>query len=186
MTKPRVMYILYHYPQISETYIKSEIEAVQDECDIRVVSLNRADVTYRNHLPFLHTDDPVRVREAIAEFRPHVLHTHWLNLVQTLGYFGGYFGDGGATGLIRLRVRANSFEVLGSGGEHVRRARPMLNSELCLGVLTFPFTRGRSPRPACEGQGPRLLPVVNFRRFHDRSPNGRAVMMSVPASRRNR
>jgi glycosyltransferase involved in cell wall biosynthesis len=177
MTKPRVLYFLYHYPQISETYVKTEIEAVQDECDVRVVSLNRADVTYRHHPPFLQTDDPVRIREEIEAFRPHVLHTHWLNQIPTLAYFAGYFADRPATGPIPFTVRAHSFDVLGSEGEHVRRAAPILNSELCLGVLTFPFTRrvfaGAGVR---EDKVHGCYPVVNFRRFHDRSPNGRAVM----------
>ena len=37
MTKPRVTYIVYHYPQISETYIKTEIEAVRDVRCVRLL-----------------------------------------------------------------------------------------------------------------------------------------------------
>jgi glycosyltransferase involved in cell wall biosynthesis len=177
MAKPRVTYIVYHYPQISETYIKTEIEAVRDECDIQVVSLNRADVTYRNHPPFLQTDDPARIREAIEEFRPHVLHTHWLTQVPTLAYFAGYFRDSPAKGQIPFTVRAHSFDVLGSDGRHVRRAAPMINSDLCLGVLTFPFTRGLfAAAGAREDKVYDGYPVVNYRRFHDRSPNQPGVM----------
>jgi hypothetical protein len=177
MAKPRVMYIVYHYPQISETYIKTEIEAVQDECEMKVISLNRGDVTYRNHAPFLLTDDPARIREAVEEFRPHVLHTHWLTQVPTLAYFAGYFRDSPAKGQVPFTVRAHSFDVLGSDRGHVRRAAPIINSELCLGVLTFPFTR-----EVFAGAGVRedkihdCHPVVNYRRFHDRSPNGPGVM----------
>src|SRR5687767_1729205 len=177
MSKPRVMYIVYHYPQISETYIKTEIEAVQDECDIRVISLNRADAAYRNHPPFLQTDDPTRIREAIESFQPHVLHTHWLTQVPTLAYFAGYFGNSPAKRQIPFTVRAHSFDVLGSEGKHVRRAAPLINSELCLGVLTFPFTRGMFAAAGIrEEKVHDCWPVVNFPRFHDRSPNGRAVM----------
>jgi glycosyltransferase involved in cell wall biosynthesis len=171
------MYIVFHYPQISETYIKTEIEAVRDECDVRVVSLNRADVTYRNHPPFLLTDDPACIREAIEEFRPHALHTHWLTQVPTLAYFAGYFRGTLSKGPIPITVRAHSFDVLGSDGAHIRRAAPIINSDLCLGVLTFPFTRrlfaGAGVR---EDKVHGCFPVVNYRRFHDRSPNQPGVM----------
>ena len=40
MSRCRVLYLVHHFPQISETYIRSEIEAVEDECDIRVISLH--------------------------------------------------------------------------------------------------------------------------------------------------
>jgi hypothetical protein len=177
MTRPRVMYIVYHYPQISETYIKTEIEAVRAECDVRIVSLSRADVTYRNHPPFLLTDDPQRIREDITEFRPHVLHTHWLTQVPTLAYFAGYFRDVPSQGLIPITVRAHSFDVLGSDGAHVRRAAPIINSELCLGVLTFPFTRGLFAAAGVrEEKIHDCFPVVNYRRFRDRSPNRPGVM----------
>jgi hypothetical protein len=177
MTKPRVLYILYHYPQISETYIKTEIEAVQPECEIKVVSLHHADVAYRNHPPFLQTSDPALIREAVNEFQPHVLHTHWLTQVPTLAYFAGYFAEGLASAQIPFTVRAHSFDVLGSDGSHVRRAAPLINSELCLGVFTFPFTR-KIFRAANVNED-RLhdsYPVVNYRRFHNPSPNGPAVM----------
>src|SRR5262249_5515403 len=68
-------------------------------------------------------------------------------------------------------------DVLGSGGEHVRRAAPIINSDLCLGVLTFPFTRGLFAAAGVrEDKVHGCYPVVNFRRFHDRSPNGPGVM----------
>ena len=36
----RVMYIVKNYPQISETYIKTEIEAVREICDVRIIATN--------------------------------------------------------------------------------------------------------------------------------------------------
>src|SRR5262245_38138885 len=122
MVRPRVLYILYHYPQISETYIKTEIEAVQDECEIKVVSLHWTDVAYGNHRPFLLTSDPACVQEAIEDFQPHVLHTHWLDQVPTLAYFAGYFTDRLTRRQIPFTVRSHSFDVLGAGGRHVQRA----------------------------------------------------------------
>ena len=40
----RVMYILKNYPQISETYIKTEIEAVREVCDVHIIATRRANM----------------------------------------------------------------------------------------------------------------------------------------------
>jgi glycosyltransferase involved in cell wall biosynthesis len=177
MTRTRALYFLYQYPQISETYIKTEIESVRSSYDLRVLCLKTAKAPYRNHLPFTEVDDPEAVRDAIEEFRPDVLHTHWLNQVPTLAYFSGYFSDRPARRPIPFTVRAHSFDVLDSGPGRLERLAPILNHDLCLGILTFPFTR---PRLEAAGVRPEKIrdcfPVVNYARFHDRSPNGSAVM----------
>src|ERR1043166_337639 len=93
MNKLRVLYIVHHFPQISETYIRTELEALEGKCEVKLISLNRANAPYKNHVPFLLTDDPANIREVIDDFRPHVLHSHWLGLVPTLAYFAGYFAN---------------------------------------------------------------------------------------------
>ena len=45
----RVMYILKNYPQMSETYIKTEIEAVRPYCEISIVSTRKANLPAREH-----------------------------------------------------------------------------------------------------------------------------------------
>jgi hypothetical protein len=178
MTKLKVMYILDEFPQISETYIRSEIEALSRECEIRVISLREADTPYISTVPYQLLQDPVIIREVIDEFDPHVLHGHWLQQTRILAYFAGYFGDDRtAHSAIPFTVRAHSFDTLDPDGKYIRAAARMLNSELCLGVLSFPFTR-----PLLEQGGVRsekifdCYPVVNYRRFYDTSPNGDAVM----------
>jgi hypothetical protein len=170
------MYIVDEFPQISETYIRSEIESVSRECDVRVISLREADTPYRTAVPYQLLQDPDLIREFIEEFRPDVLHGHWLQQARVLAYFAGYFGDA-AYSAIPFTIRAHSFDTLDPDGKYIRQAKPFLNSELCLGVLTFPFTR-----PLLEQGGVRsekifdCYPVVNYRRFYDTSPNGDAVM----------
>lgn len=173
MSKLRVVYVLYQHPQISETYIRSEIEAIRDECDLRIFSLRRADAPYANHEPYVLTDDVEIIQQAIRDFKPHVLHTHWLNQTRELAYLAGYFG--GPT--IPFTVRAHSFDVLDHGQQYVREAMPLINSDLCLGVLTFPFTRPVLQR--CGVRDDKIVPcwpVINYARFHDESPNGSEVM----------
>ena len=72
MVKPRVLYLVHEFPQISQTYIRSELEAVREECEVKVIGLAEADLAYRDPGPFLRTDDPQAIREAIAEFREAV------------------------------------------------------------------------------------------------------------------
>jgi hypothetical protein len=177
MSKLRVMYVLYHYPQISETYIRSEMEAVRDECEFRVVSLHRANTPYAGHEPYVLTDDAEAIRREIRAFRPHVLHTHWLPQLRELGYLAGYFGPAAGEAGIPFTVRAHSFDVLDEGHKLVREAAPLLNSDLCLGVLTFPFTRAIYERAGVRGDKVfDCWPVINYARFHDESPNGPDVM----------
>jgi glycosyltransferase involved in cell wall biosynthesis len=177
MSRCRVLYLVHHFPQISETYIRSEIEAVGPECDIRVTSLHQADLAYKNHVPYQVTEDPDAIREQIEEFQPDVLHSHWLDQVPTLAYFAGALAGSPARRATPFTVRAHSFDTLGADDSFLKNLAPILNSELCLGVLTFPFAR-----PILESAGIRATqlidcyPVVHYRRFHDPSLNGNAVM----------
>jgi hypothetical protein len=171
------MYVLYQHPQISETYIRSEIEAVRDQCELRVFSLRAADAPYKNHEPYVLSDDVEELERAIQEFKPQVLHTHWLNQTRELAYLAGYFGKMASGANLPFTVRAHSFDVLDHDQQYVRDAAPLINSELCLGVLTFPFTL-----PYLRKNGVRedkifsCWPVINYARFHDESPNGPDVM----------
>jgi hypothetical protein len=176
MKKMRVAYVLYHYPQISETYIRSEIEAIGEYCDLRIFSLHAPNTLYASHEPYTLTDDAEKIQLEIRAFRPHVLHTHWLTQLRELAYVAGYFG-GVEYDPIPFTVRAHSFDVLEEDHQYVRDAAPLLNSELCLGVLTFPFTRSiyRDAHVANEKVFD-CWPVINYARFHDESANGPDVM----------
>jgi hypothetical protein len=142
-----------------------------------VIGSTEADLAYKNPGPFLNTQDPDRIRETIREFRPDVLHGHWLYQIPSLAYFGGYFGEGGTGRQIPFTVRAHSFDTLGAPPGFLKHITPVVNSDLCLGVFTFPFTR-----PILEKAGIKAekmhdsFAVMNYDLFYDRSPNGTAVM----------
>ena len=53
----RVLYILDCYPQPSETYVKTKIEAVCDNYEVRVVTFHGVNLPYQNHQPFEHVTD---------------------------------------------------------------------------------------------------------------------------------
>ena len=79
MSNPRVMYVLVQYPQLSETYIRAEIAAVQADFDISIISMMEADYAYKDFFPFKLLSTRAEIQSEIERFQPHVLHTHWLH-----------------------------------------------------------------------------------------------------------
>jgi glycosyltransferase involved in cell wall biosynthesis len=177
MRKLRVLYILSVFPQISQTYIRSEIEALQDNFELKIISLREPNLPYKNHHPFELMKDSENIEEFILEFKPDVLHTHWLTMSRAIAYFGGFFSTHRYKANIPFTIRAHSFDILDHNGKYVKESKPFINSDLCLGVLTFPFTR---PLLEKEGiNGSKIFdcyPVVNYQRFYDRKPNGDGII----------
>lgn len=180
------MYLLKNYPQMSETYIKTEIEAVGEHCEIAVVATKKANLPAKNHVPFQFIEDVAAIPEALSEFRPHVLHGHWLHSVKMIGKLSRKMN-------VPFTVRAHSFDSLWPEENspldlipilrsyrlpsHIRRGLSFINDDLCLGILAFPFVRGRLERAGISAN--KIIdcyPVVNYRRFYDPSPNGSAIM----------
>lgn len=174
--KPRVLMVLNSYPQLSQTYIQTEIDALLVDHEVRIISRREPDRASRDPHDYLRTDDETVMREQIRAWRPHVLHGHWLHNAVVLHRLAR------AT-QTPFTVRAHSFDVLKRGGggtvptHFVRHAAAVLADELCLGVLTFPFTRPLLERAGVpSAKIVDCFPVVDFRRFHDRGPNGPAIM----------
>lgn len=177
--KKRVLYLLQEYPQLSETYIANEIEHVSHLYELEIFSLQQANLTYPKHRAFcLGGDDPKRVLDNIVtDFDPEVVHIHYMTVARNLVPFCEHYR-------IPFTVRAHSFDILTdfdpddpSYMARIAEYAEIVKSELCLGVLTFPFT--------CEyflrcGVGEDKLnpayPVVDVKRFFDRSENGNAVI----------
>ena len=49
MKRSRVLYVLKNFPQMSETYIKTEIEAVKEYCDVKIVSTKGGNLPAQKH-----------------------------------------------------------------------------------------------------------------------------------------
>jgi hypothetical protein len=73
----RVLYLLWHYPQLSETYIESEILCMK-RWGVHIEAWSRCDVAtrYEPSVP-VHRGS---IAEAIAACRPDLLHVHWTNI----------------------------------------------------------------------------------------------------------
>lgn len=172
--KPRVMYIVHAYPQVSETYVKTELEALGDEYEMMVINLREPNVVFKNHFPVQQISDPRMILRIIAEFRPHVLHSHWVMHADLVGAIA-------RRTQIPFTIRTHSFDVLlavdADPSRQLVKAVPVLNDPLCLGVIAFPFT---APMLEKAGVGKQKIhtcyPVIDYRRFLDDSPNGIEVM----------
>lgn len=188
--KPRVLFLLNEYPQISQTHIKNEIEALETDYEIRIVTRKGADIAYENHRPHSFAEDMDEFVAAVREFRPDVLHTHYLTELHFIGKLAEITG-------VPFTVRTHSFDTIalrrktwtGRIKQMIKRQPPLerspwfiegmraMDSELCLGVLSFPCSREWLRNAGVDDQ--KLIdcfPVVRFDHFHDRSPNGDAVM----------
>ena len=170
MSKGRVLVVLERYPQISETYIRNELKALAQEYEIAVLSTAYSQGIYDGHLPFHHVE---RVSDmlAVAEvFQPHILHTHYLHQTTLLHHLAEKLQ-------IPFTVRTHSYDVLNKDPDYLARYTPIINSELCLGALAFPFVR---PHLEAVGFRPEQIidcfPVVDVQAFMDRRPNGDGVM----------
>jgi len=170
--KPRVLYLLQEYPQVSETYIANELEALWPSCDIRIVARTKASAAYSDHFPFtiIPREDRETLAALAAEFRPDLIHAHYLHNAVTAHNLAARLGAA-------FTVRLHSFDVLAPLPEALRMSVAAINGPACAGALTFPFT---IERMLAAGVNPKKLhaapPVMRIDRFLDRSPNGEAIM----------
>lgn len=189
-TRPRVMLVLKEYPQISQTYIKTEIEALEKEFELKIVTRKGPDIAYDDSRPheFAETDEEF-LRIALA-FRPDILHTHYLTELGFIGRLAERIG-------VPFTVRAHSFDTIalrrkslkGRIKQMIKRTPPLertpsfienmrwMDSENCLGVLIFPCSRPWLLRAGVRSD--KLVdcfPSVAVRDFLDRSENGLDIM----------
>lgn len=191
MIKPSIFYIIRGYPQISKTYVQRELEAIYDDYKVTIVSKHTVNIAYEEHYPYQYMTEQDAIQELIAQVKPDVLHTHYLNQLDFVGSIAE------ATG-VPFTVRSHSFDTMilrpmgwrGTIRKILERNTPQFkklsnikhslqwaNHDLCLGVLAFPFAR-----PYLEAHGVRsekiidCFPVVSYDRFYNRAPNGNNVM----------
>jgi hypothetical protein len=198
LNKPRVLLVLNQYPQIGQTQIKNEIEALERDYEIMIAARRGPDVAYQDHRPYQLLDHREDLLALVNEFRPDILHTHSLHELSLVGQIADMTGipftaraycsdtialqaNGWKGRITRIIKREPAIERSDWFAQAIRA----IQSELCLGVLTLPCSR---PWLLRAGVGPEKLincfPAVRFDDFHDRSPNGDAVMSMGVASAR--
>lgn len=73
----KVLYVLWHYPQLTESYVQTEIEYMQ-RCGVEVAvwsEMSTMTAPFIPNLPVFYT----KLTEAIEKFKPDLLHSHWLH-----------------------------------------------------------------------------------------------------------
>lgn len=170
MTKKRVLYILDHYPQISETYIENELRQLVGRYEIRVLALREPDMRYDNHFSFTRIKSKEHLAELARAFRPDVVHGHYTVVANALAFAARLLDR-------PFTLRSHSFDVVGPIEEKLDKYVPFLTDQRCLGILGFPFARPILARAGVpEERLHDCWPVVDYARFHDEGPNGKAIM----------
>ena len=177
----RALYLLAQYPQVSETYIQCELDAVHADHDVVVVSMSAvagSATETKRHSPYCVVTGRGQLQRIFDEFRPSVIHTHWLIQIAQVAAVARAMS-------VTFTVRAHSFDTIPSADGRVkawfenapRVLRDVTRDELCLGVLAFPFSRVFLE--SCGVPTEKIhdcYPIIDYRRFHDPSPNQAAIM----------
>lgn len=169
----KLLLLHFEYPQISQTYIENERRELARRYETEVVCLSLPDIAAQVHAPF-HVLKPPTIPEfvrTVQRINPDIVHGHFLHMAKILHMVAQIAG-------VPFTMRTHSADVFPPEERaNPQSFVPFINDELCRGVLTFPPCR-----PLLEQAGIRpekivdTFPVVDFDRFHDRSPNGRAIM----------
>ena len=162
--KPRILYIVQNYPQLSQTYIKNELKVLWQEYDIQIVTVSVPDVADSDYFPYRRISDRQELLALIGEFKPAILHSHYLVLADLVA---GLSRDTGTP----FTIRSHSFDTIPSEhkiARHLQGIGARLNSQLCLGVLCFPFVRDYLASVGIpETKLVASPPVVDFEFFYD-------------------
>jgi glycosyltransferase involved in cell wall biosynthesis len=174
--RPRVLYILKNYPQLSQTYIKTELRALGDRYDVKLVATSTPNFPDPEALPY--TQVP-KIDDLIAEarrFEPHAIHGHYLVQAKIIRQVAEGVGK-------PFTIRAHSFDILTPGTktampQYVTDLPGLLNDDLCLGVLAMPFAVPLLVEHARVDAAKVISspPVVDFNFFYDRAANTGGVM----------
>jgi len=170
--KKRVLIIVQEYPQISETYIKNEIDALWGDYDLQIMSLGAMNYPYRSSRPYIVMTEKNRphVTSYLKNFAPDIIHGHYLHLMPLVAQMSRALGA-------PFTIRAHSFDILSAPAGALAGIAATANSNACLGILTFPFTRGALEQAGFNAEKiVDCMPVLDYQRFLDTSPNGDAIM----------
>lgn len=77
----RVLYVTYHPDALSESYIRTEVEWMQDRgVDVCMLYQHPHPATYRNSVPADKLLTKRSIKAAIEQFQPDVVHFQWLTV----------------------------------------------------------------------------------------------------------
>lgn len=170
MRTKRLLCLMSAYPTLSQTYKENELRFLAPDFEIMVGSLSPSAGEYKTHMPFRQLATPADMFRLIDEFKPDIIHGHYLNRADTFLAASRYAKT-------RFTLRTHSFDILGLSQQQIASHAPAINTDECAGILVYPFLIEKLLR---SGIKPDKIvpdmPVVNVGRFLDSSPNGRLIM----------
>ena len=106
--KRRIVVFVSSYPQVSETYIKNEVDALAETCEIELVAFQAGSYPYRSRRPHIviTQENSRNVIEYLKGFAPHALHGHYLLQLPGMLRIAEMLK-------VPFTIRAHSFDVLG-------------------------------------------------------------------------
>ncbi len=183
MSKQKILYVLDAYPQISQTYVKVEIETLHHDYELEIISLRRPDYPFSNPHSYHYIPSYKEILAFARQFQPDIIHTHWMySQLEIVNQLAKDLNT-------PFTVRSHSFDTLwkkrswyhqlvGRGvSVKIRRYIDIMNDSLCLGVLGFPYVVPRLYEAGVKKN--KLIeapPVVAYDMFHNEEPNGSAII----------
>ncbi len=170
--KRKIIILTQEYPQISETYIKNEIDVLAEEFEVEILAMSAGNFPYRSRRPHIvvtkqNIDNVVGY---LKDFGACAVHGHYLNIAPQAEVFSRALN-------IPYTIRTHSFDILNQNVDRVNSFAKHINSDLCLGALTFPCTVEHLLKAGVRSDKIHsCFPVVDVQRFHNQDINGDAIM----------
>jgi glycosyltransferase involved in cell wall biosynthesis len=169
--KQKILVVVQEYPQVSETYIKNELDALDAAYDVELLALVAGSYPYRSRRPHLVLS-PVNqqnILEYLKGFGPSVIHGHYLTVLPAVSKISEALN-------VPYTIRAHSYDVL-AGDLAKFNFRAIGPSSPFRGVLCFPFMRQRLIDAGIpESKVFACNPVIDVQRFRNAAPNGPDIM----------
>ena len=179
--KQKILVVVQEYPQVSETYIKNEVDALAENHDLELLALVPGSYPYRSRRPHivLSPVNQQNILDYLKGFGPSVIHGHYLTVLPAVTKIS-------ETLKVPFTIRAHSFDVLGGDLAKVN-LRAVGANPLFRGLLCFPFMRRRLIDAGLpEAKVLASNPVIDVLRFRNTAPNGPEIMnVGAPAPKKN-
>ena len=179
--KQKILVVVQEYPQVSETYIKNEVDALAERFDLELLALVPGSYPYRSRRPHivLSPVNQQNILDYLKGFGPTIVHGHYLSVLGAVTKIAHALK-------VPYTLRAHSFDVL--GGDLAKANLAAVGSDsLFRGVLCFPFMRQRLIGAGLpDAKVLACTPVIDVMRFRDAAPNGPAIMtVGAPAPKKS-
>jgi hypothetical protein len=166
----KVLYILQSYPQISQTYIETELRALDGRFRLEIVTTGGANISYEWHHPYTAVKGPEELVAFARAAQPDIIHGHYANMIPSIARVSREID-------VPFTLRSHSFDVFGPESAKLVKYRDAVNSPLCAGVLGFPPAMDRFKAAGWDAaKVVPCYPVVEYDWFYDRSSNDEGVM----------